>query len=111
MFSKSIPRGIGVDVSGTVVRIGESVDGTVFVPSVTGVFGHTRVIGKYGPLAEYTIVDSRYVTVIPQAVITSSKESYSDFASIPCAGFTAYEAVCVKLKIPLHTDPANIVNK
>jgi len=53
------------------------------------------------------------VTPIPQELINKFGEEkvLSEFASIPCAGFTALQAVYLKLKLPLEKDAHNIANK
>jgi NADPH:quinone reductase-like Zn-dependent oxidoreductase len=102
----TFPQNLGLDGCGIVHKRGEKVDATLFKEGETLVYLHGSLFNQYGYFAEYAIHDSRYVTVVPS-------ELYKDqdlvgyackLAAIPCAGFTAYQAVCNRLRLPLYKE-------
>lgn len=85
----SYPHVLGLDVAGVVVETGEGVtewkigDRVVFHGDIT----------KKGGFAEFTVTTAHTVSKIPESV------SFEDAASIPTAGYTAYQSLFRKLPL------------
>jgi len=73
------------------------------VPGKTYVYYHGQLVRKDGVFAEYTSFDSRCASIVPEELVKSKeiKTLATEMASLPCAGFTAYQCVCNKLKLPI----------
>ena len=86
------PQVLGFDVSGVVEKIGEKVtdfkcgDEVYYLP---------RIIGWQGAYAEYHLVEESIIAKKP------SNLTYSEAASIPLAGSTAWDALIERIKIRL----------
>lgn len=87
--SWSYPHILGLDVAGIVEEVGAHVtdiqvgDRVVYHGDLT----------KKGGFAEYAVTTAHTVSVIPQGV------SFEAAAALPCAGYTAYQALFSKLHI------------
>ncbi|WP_433747936.1 zinc-binding dehydrogenase [Falsibacillus pallidus] len=81
------PHVLGLDSAGIVEEVGEG---------VTNVKAGDRVVyhgdmTKKGGFAEYGVTTAHTVSLIPEGI------SFEDAAALPCAGFTAYQALFHKL--------------
>ncbi|MEM8877401.1 MAG: zinc-binding dehydrogenase [Pseudomonadota bacterium] len=84
------PRIMGIDCAGTIVALGDGVDGwsigerVVIHPIATG--NRPGLIGEThdGGLAEYVLVDAEQLCAMPESV------SFAQAAALPCAYGTAY---------------------
>ncbi|MCG8474573.1 MAG: zinc-binding dehydrogenase [Cytophagales bacterium] len=88
----------GVDGAGEIVEIGSDVKNLNLGNRV--VF-HSN-LKKAGTFAEEIVVPAHVVSKIPQSI------SYEQAASIPCAGYTAYQAIV--RKIHLSSEDAILIN-
>ncbi|UST71996.1 zinc-dependent alcohol dehydrogenase family protein [Pseudomonas siliginis] len=80
-----LPAVLGLDLAGTVVEVGEAVDG--FTPGQE-VFGMPGGIGgAQGTMAEYIAVDARLIAVKPHAL------SMREAAALPLVFITAWEGL------------------
>lgn len=85
----SYPHILGVDVAGIVETVGENV--TQWRKGDRVVYhGDLR---KQGGYAEYAVTTAHTISLIPDAI------SFEEAAAIPCAGFTAYQALFRKMNI------------
>jgi NADPH:quinone reductase-like Zn-dependent oxidoreductase len=83
------PHVIGLDAAGIVEAVGDGVSGwTVGDRAVL----HNNLL-KPGVFAEYCIAPAHVVSRIPDGV------SFAEAAAIPCAGYTAYQALFRKARI------------
>ncbi|MCA1040109.1 zinc-binding dehydrogenase [Bacillus infantis] len=81
------PHVLGVDSAGVVEETG---------PGTTGIKPGDRVVyhsdlAKKGGFAEYGVTTAHTVSIIPEGV------SFEEAAAIPCAGYTAYQALFHKM--------------
>lgn len=83
------PFVLGLDVAGTIDAIGSGVQGWQVGDRVL----YHGDLSRQGGYAEYAIVVSHVITRIPDTL------SYVDAAAIPCAGYTAYQALTRKLHL------------
>ncbi|WP_460095380.1 zinc-dependent alcohol dehydrogenase family protein [Pseudomonas sp. S2_B03] len=82
---QQLPAVLGLDLAGTVVEVGEAVDG--FTPGQE-VFGMPGGIGgAQGTMAEYIAVDARLIAVKPQTL------SMREAAALPLVFITAWEGL------------------
>lgn len=86
---------LGLDVAGTVVELGEGV--TEWQPG-DAVYYHGD-LSRPGGFAEWAVVAAHVVAPIPAGL------SFAQAAALPCAGFTAYQALYRKL----HIEPGQSV--
>ena len=92
-FSRwTYPFILGLDVSGTVEAYGSNVTNWKVGDAV---YYHGD-LSKPGGYAEYTVVPAHVLTPVPTNV------SFTEAAALPCAGFTAYQALYRKLHIQAH---------
>lgn len=105
-----IPGRTGLDVCGLVTKLGSKVDPKQFTVGKTIVFYHGNLFrtNTIGSFAEYHLHDSRYLAIVPENLLKQHEKDlpklYCDLASLPCAGFTAHELVCCKLKLPIFKE-------
>ncbi|MBS1953837.1 MAG: NAD(P)-dependent alcohol dehydrogenase [Cyanobacteria bacterium SZAS-4] len=100
LIPKHWPRVLGVDCSGIVAEVGDSVRS--FAPG-DAVFGMSNPLrSQYGAYAQYCICDKDSITKKPDGL------SFSDAASIPVAALTAYKAF--KLQIKLQPGQKVLIN-
>lgn len=85
----SYPHVLGLDFAGEVVKIAEDVTSLAVGDPV---FGHGS-LAAYGCFAEYYITTAHTVSKMPAGL------TFIDAAALPCAGFTAYQALFRKLKV------------
>ncbi len=85
----SFPFVLGLDVAGTIDAIGLGVQGWQVGDRVL----YHGDLSRQGGYAEYATVVSHVITRIPDTL------SYTDAAAIPCAGYTAYQALTRKLHL------------
>ena len=83
------PFVLGLDVAGIVEAVGSQVEQW---QKGDRIFYHGSLL-RNGAYAEYTIAPTRVVTAIPESL------SFIEAAAIPCAGFTAYQALHRKIGI------------
>ena len=83
------PHILGLDVAGVIDAVGEGVEGW---QQGDAVFYHGNY-GRPGGFAEFTVTTARTLVRTPQGL------SAIDAAALPCAGFTAYQALVEKLHI------------
>lgn len=84
------PPVLGLDVAGIVDAAGSSETG--FAPGER-VFYHGSLAECNGGFAEYACTTAHTVSRLPKEI------DYASAAALPCAGFTAYQAVVEKLKL------------
>jgi len=99
------PYVFGVDVAGTIDAVGQEEEkaATEEMTSSGGkkikwkkgdrVYYHNSIYNPHGGFAEYAIVPAHVVANVPEDV------SFVDAAAIPCAGYTAYQALFVKMHV------------
>lgn len=92
----------GLDGCGIVFEVGTKVD-----PSYSKgrlVYWHGSLKNKNGYFAEYVVHDSRYLTIVPETIYSKKniQEIANNLAAIPCAGFTAYQIICDRIRLPLY---------
>ncbi|SDJ73480.1 NADPH2:quinone reductase [Ferrimonas sediminum] len=90
-WSANLPEILHGDVAGTVVEVGEGVDGFAIGDAVYGCAG--GIAGINGALAEYMLVDADLMAHKPQRL------SMAEAAALPLVAITAWEALHEKLKI------------
>jgi len=83
------PHILGLDVAGTIDRLGAGVDGLALGDRV---YYHGDLT-KVGGFSELAITTAHTVAKIPTSV------SFADAAAIPCAGLTAYQGLVRRLRI------------
>jgi len=83
------PHILGLDVAGTIDRLGAGVDGLALGDRV---YYHGDLT-KVGGFSELAITTAHTVAKIPASV------SFADAAAIPCAGLTAYQGLVRRLRI------------
>ncbi|KGP71851.1 zinc-binding dehydrogenase [Pontibacillus yanchengensis] len=83
------PHILGVDGAGIVENVGSDVSE---VQPGDRVVYHGNMI-KQGNFAEFTVVPSHTVSVIPETV------SFEDAVALPCAGYTAYQSLFRKMML------------
>lgn len=79
----------GLDVAGVVDLVAENV--TEFKPGQRVVYHGD--LSKPGGFAQYAVTTARAVSVIPEQL------SFTNAAALPCAGYTAFQAIHHKLKV------------
>ncbi len=100
IIPKHWPRVLGVDCSGIVSEVGSAVK--TFQPGDT-VFGMSNPLrSQYGSYAQFSLVEKDSIARKPDGL------SFSDAASIPVAGLTAYKAL--KLQIKLKPGQSVLIN-
>ena len=91
----------GVDGCGIIEEVGSRVDSTSLKPGQLVYYASN--IYENGCFSDYTVQDSRGVSLVPAKAIEQSdlKEAAITFASLPVAGFTAYTNICMKLGLSI----------
>ncbi|UST77308.1 zinc-dependent alcohol dehydrogenase family protein [Pseudomonas siliginis] len=82
---QQLPAVLGLDLAGTVVEVGEAVDGLTQGQEVFGMPG--GIGGAQGTMAEYIAVDARLIAVKPQTL------SMREAAALPLVFITAWEGL------------------
>ncbi|MGA5585187.1 zinc-dependent alcohol dehydrogenase family protein [Pseudomonas siliginis] len=82
---QQLPAVLGLDLAGTVVEVGEAVDGFTPGQEVFGLPG--GIGGAQGTMAEYIAVDARLIAVKPHAL------SMREAAALPLVFITAWEGL------------------
>ncbi|MCE5977852.1 zinc-dependent alcohol dehydrogenase family protein [Pseudomonas sp. JR33AA] len=82
---QALPAVLGLDLAGTVVELGEAVDGFTPGQEVFGMAG--GIGGAQGTLAEYIAVDARLIASKPHAL------SMREAAALPLVFITAWEGL------------------
>ena len=82
---QTLPAVLGLDLAGTVVELGEAVEGFSPGQEVFGMAG--GIGGAQGTLAEYIAVDARLIAEKPQAL------GMREAAALPLAFITAWEGL------------------
>ncbi|MGY4526984.1 zinc-dependent alcohol dehydrogenase family protein [Pseudomonas sp. TE21394] len=80
-----LPAVLGLDLAGTVVELGEAVEGFVVGQEVFGMAG--GIGGAQGTMAEYIAVDARLIAAKPQAL------AMDEAAALPLVFITAWEGL------------------
>ncbi|HEY9677993.1 MAG TPA: zinc-binding dehydrogenase [Drouetiella sp.] len=83
------PQILGLDVAGVIDAVGKGVDEWEVGDSVYYHGDHS----KQGAFSQYAIVTTRTLAWLPDGL------SFTDAAALPCAGFTAYQALHKKLNV------------
>ncbi|MCD5322368.1 MULTISPECIES: zinc-binding dehydrogenase [Pontibacillus] len=83
------PHVLGVDAAGIVEEVGE---GVTTVQKGDRVVYHGNM-SKKGTFAEYTVTPAHTVSILPETI------SFENGAAVPCAGYTAYQALFRKMHI------------
>lgn len=83
------PFVLGLDVAGTIDALGAGVEGWYVGDRV---YYHGD-LSRPGGYAEYAVIPSHVIAPLPDAL------SFMDAAALPCAGFTAYQAIFRKLRL------------
>lgn len=83
------PFVLGVDVAGVVDAVGPQVAGWQVGQRVV----YHGDLSRFGGFAEYTLTKAHVMTSVPQSV------SFIEAAALPCAGYTAYQALFRKLHL------------
>ena len=91
MVPKDMPAILHTDFSGTVVAVGDGVNGFDIGDSVYGCCGVWG--GGSGALAEYQTVDARLIAHAPKTI------ALADCAVLPLVSITAYECIVDRLKL------------
>lgn len=89
---RSLPVGMGLEVSGVVAAVGDGVSGLTVGDAVIA-----GVSGGHGGLAEHTLVRAG------EAVVKPAEVSFTDAATLPVAGTTAYDLTHQVALEPGHT--------
>lgn len=84
------PPVLGLDVAGIVDAVGSQIKGFA---KGERVFYHGSLAESNGGFAEYACTTAHTVSKLPESI------DFKRAASIPCSGFTAYQAVIEKLKL------------
>jgi len=94
----------GIDGCGTIYKLGPKADSSLLEEGKTLVYFHGSLQNPDGYFAEYAVHDSRYLSVIPSELYKDKDltEFACHLAAMPCAGFTAYQAVCDRLRLSLY---------
>lgn len=82
---QALPAVLGLDLAGTVVELGEAVEGFTLGQEVFGMAG--GVGGAQGAMAEYIAVDARLIAPKPHAL------GMGEAAALPLAFITAWEGL------------------
>jgi NADPH:quinone reductase len=82
---QALPAVLGLDLAGTVVELGEGVEGFITGQEVFGMAG--GIGGAQGTLAEYIAVDARLIAPKPQTL------SMREAAALPLVFITAWEGL------------------
>ncbi|MFE4043693.1 MULTISPECIES: zinc-binding dehydrogenase [unclassified Priestia] len=85
--SWTYPHVLGLDSAGVVEEVGEEVTAVKVGDRVV----YHSDLSKKGGFAQYGVTTAHTVSLIPQGV------SFEDAAAIPCAGYTAYQALFHKM--------------
>lgn len=85
--SWTYPHVLGLDSAGIVEEVGEEVTAVKVGDRVV----YHSDLSKKGGFAQYGVTTAHTVSLIPQGV------SFEDAAAIPCAGYTAYQALFHKM--------------
>jgi len=96
--STKFPSQTGLDGSGLIEEMGSQVDQTIYKKGALVVF-HTSLFNKEGSFASYTIIESKYLCLVPMELFEQKEveKLAVELAAMPCAAMTAYQAVFVKL--------------
>ncbi|WP_345241192.1 zinc-binding dehydrogenase [Pontibacillus salipaludis] len=89
------PHILGVDAAGIVEEVGE---GVTTIQKGDRVVYHGNM-SKKGTFAEYTVTPAHTVSHLPESI------SFEDGAAVPCAGYTAYQALVRKM----HVQPGGTI--
>lgn len=84
----SFPHILGLDSAGVVEEVGENI---THIKVGDRVVYHSDLTKK-GGFAEYGVTTAHTVSLIPEGI------SFEDAAALPCAGYTAYQALFHKMK-------------
>jgi len=95
------PFVVGLDIVGIVEKRGSKVDENSFVEGGTVVLLHGSFENRVGYFAEFTLHDSRYLSIVPKEIYQGKDlaEVASHLAGLPCASFTAYQIVFNRLRL------------
>jgi len=99
----SYPYIPGIDGCGIVEKIGAKVDPNKFQEKKTVVYFHGSLWNE-GYFAEFATHDHRFLSIVPPTLYEGKdlQEVACHLAALPCAGFTAYQAVCDRLRLPIY---------
>jgi len=99
------PFTLGLDICGIVEKKGSKVDQDKFIEGKTVVLVHGSLANTYGYFADFAVHDSRYLSIVPDTFYNNENliEVACKLAALPCASFTAYQAICTKLKLPIES--------
>jgi len=89
MVAKALPRPMGFDYSGVVVKVGPACKRLKVGDAVVGMT-HWRVLGSF---AEYVAATEAHVALKPASM------SFAEAASIPCVGLTGYQSLVIKSQL------------
>jgi NADPH2:quinone reductase len=85
----SYPHILGLDIAGIIEQVGEEVSGWQKGDRVV----YHGDLTKKGGFAEYAMTTAHTISRIPESI------SFEEAAAIPCAGYTAYQALFRKMNI------------
>ncbi|GAA4846792.1 zinc-binding dehydrogenase [Algivirga pacifica] len=88
-FDMSVPKIVGIDLSGIVVEVGAEVTHLSVGDKVFGIVD----IFNNGVFSEYVATNADVLSKIPEGL------SFEQAATIPCAGITAWQAVMEKINL------------
>lgn len=88
------PMILGVDVAGVIDSVGKGVDEWQPGDPVY----YLSDLSKPGGYSQYAIITTRTLAWLPEGL------SYTDAAALPCAGFTAYQALHRKIHVQKRQD-------
>jgi len=99
------PFTLGLDICGVIEKKGSQVDQEKFIEGKTIVLIHGSLANVHGYFADYAVHDSRYLSIVPEPLYSNQNliEVACRLAALPCAAFTAYQAICTKLKLPIES--------
>lgn len=102
--SYKFPYTLGLDACGIVLKRGNKVDPEKFVEGKTLVLIFGSLFNENGYFAEYTTHDSRYLSIVPEALYKNKniQEVATHLAGLPTAAFTAYQGIFNQLRLPLY---------
>jgi len=108
-FDEDVPSTLGLDACGLVARVGNKVNKEEFLPGKTVVLMLGDIESKHGYFAEYTIHDSRHLSIVPESIYQEKDlvDIACNLAALPFPAFTAYQIICNKLKLPLFDHHKN----
>ncbi len=92
---------LGLDACGIVEKRGSKVDETRFIENETMILVFGSTDNRVGYFAEYTVHDSRYLSVVPKEIYEGKDltDVACQLAGLPCAAYTAYQIVFNQLRL------------